>query len=456
MIPYAYLFLIFWYGRACVGGGGGGGGGWRSSDGRSGGEQVTADDGFYRYLRFLVHCAAHWTSAPIPLPDAPSLTAHDVTVIIPTLDGGGDGLRETIRSCLATAPFEILLVTVEARYAALSALAGSLHTTRLRLFSVPRANKRRQMCRAIPEVRTAITVFADDDVTWPATMLRWMLAAFERADVGGVGTCQRLRRPARPNVWSLLGALYLERRNFEISGSTRVDGGISCLSGRTVAYRTHILQDPAFTHAFTHEYWRRQYRLNADDDNFLTRWMLSHGWKTHVQSCKEAELLTTLEDNARFLKQCLRWSRSNWRSNLTSMFTERLVWRRQPWSAYALHLATLSPPALIGDGLLVALCYKATEAWPPRVQTSAVGLLLAWLVLTKALKVLGHFIRYPVDVLLLPVSILFGYCHGAIKIYAGLTLNVVSLASLTTWGSRDGADTDDAYRMIRLSGAEKS
>lgn len=45
---------------------------------------------------------------------------------------------------------------------------------------------------------------------------------------------------------------------------------------------------------------------------------------------------------------------------------------------------------------------------------------------SKFIKLLGHYIRYPVDVLLLPVSILFGYFHGAIKIYAVLTLNVVS------------------------------
>jgi hypothetical protein len=39
---------------------------------------------------------------------------------------------------------------------------------------------------------------------------------------------------------------------------------------------------------------------------------------------------------------------------------------------------------------------------------------------------LGHYRRYPADFLLLPVSILFGYFHGAIKIYAAVTLNVVS------------------------------
>ena len=49
-----------------------------------------------------------------------------------------------------------------------------------------------------------------------------------------------------------------------------------------------------------------------------------------------------------------------------------------------------------------------------------------WMFISKFIKLMGHYIRYPVDVLLLPVSILFGYFHGIIKIYAVLTLNVVS------------------------------
>ncbi|RAL04375.1 uncharacterized protein BO80DRAFT_234994 [Aspergillus ibericus CBS 121593] len=49
-----------------------------------------------------------------------------------------------------------------------------------------------------------------------------------------------------------------------------------------------------------------------------------------------------------------------------------------------------------------------------------------WMFISKFIKLVGHYIRYPVDVILLPVSILFGYFHGAIKIYAVLTLNVVS------------------------------
>lgn len=96
--------------------------------------------------------------------------------------------------------------------------------------------------------------------------------------------------------------------------------------------------------------------------------------------------------------------------------------------------------------------------------------------MSKFLKLLGHYIRHPVDFLLLPVSIIFGYLHGLIKAKAMLTLDVVSQHSLsshcqqclawlvvppssaslmtftqTAWGTRDGADDYDASRMIRVS-----
>lgn len=49
-----------------------------------------------------------------------------------------------------------------------------------------------------------------------------------------------------------------------------------------------------------------------------------------------------------------------------------------------------------------------------------------WMFTSKWIKLVGHYIRYPVDLLLLPISVVFGYFHGAIKMYAVMTLNVVS------------------------------
>lgn len=103
-----------------------------------------------------------------------------------------------------------------------------------------------------------------------------------------------------------------------------------------------------------------------------------------------------------------------------------LEFSRQPWSTYAVHLTTLSPPALLGDLLLIFLCHKATENLDGDVHYFAMRALGIWMFVSKFIKLMGHYRRYPADFLLLPVSILFGYFHGAIKIYAAVTLNVVS------------------------------
>lgn len=92
-----------------------------------------------------------------------------------------------------------------------------------------------------------------------------------------------------------------------------------------------------------------------------------------------------------------------------------------------MHLTTLSPPALLGDLLLVWLCHKASVGWGEVSHDRAMTSLYLWMFTSKWIKLLGHYIRYPVDVFLLPVSILFGYFHGAIKMYAVMTLNVVGV-----------------------------
>ncbi|KIV81723.1 hypothetical protein PV11_03886 [Exophiala sideris] len=405
----------------------------------------------WRYLRLVVNLWAFWTFKPIPIPEEPTLSSADVTVILPTLDGEGEELERTIGSIMQTEPKEMILVTIDENLHKAEKTMSKMPAAkagRIRCMSVKQANKRRQMARAIPEVTTEIIVFADDDVTWPIQTLQWMLAPFEDKKYGGVVTCQRLRRAENPTfsqrIYGFLGALYLERRNFDCAATTHMDGGVPCLSGRTCAYRSSILQDVNFTDGFTNEkWWFGQYQLNADDDNFLTRWMVSHGHETYMQYHPECEVQTTLEDNSKFLKQCLRWARSNWRSNLTSMFTERHIWRCQQWSLYAVHLTTLCPPAILGDLGLWFLLWRGVADWPADQARIAFYAFLAWMTFSKFIKLVTHFVRYPIDVFLWPVSILFGWVHGAIKMYAVVTL------SETTWGSRANADASDDTRMIK-------
>lgn len=186
---------------------------------------------------------------------------------------------------------------------------------------------------------TLITILVDDDVTWPTTILPWLLAPFEYPKIGAVGPCQRVARltsgTLRARCWNWLGADYIERRNFEISATHRVDGGTSCMSGRTCAFRSEILRNPLFLDGFCKERWG-EYHLNADDDNFVTRWLVSHSWSTWIQYNDECMITTTLENNPNFLRQCLRWARSNWRSNWTTLFRERYIYRYISFSGVSL------------------------------------------------------------------------------------------------------------------------
>ncbi|KAK1752560.1 glycosyltransferase like family 2-domain-containing protein [Echria macrotheca] len=407
----------------------------------------------WRYLRLIVHCISHWRYKSILPEEKAKYTADDVTVIIPTIHNHFQDLRDSLQSILACRPSKLILVTTYNKHAALERMAETLrspkgenHPTTIEVLHVDKANKRLQVCKALEEdhVKTPITVMADDDVEWPGTLMPWLLAPFEDEKMGGVGTCQRVKRVdgnLSTRIYNWLGAAYIERRNFEISATHNIDGGTSCMSGRTGAYRTEILKSYDFLDGFKNEKWGK-YILNADDDNFVTRWLVAHQWKTWVQYNAECEIETTLETSVKFLYQCSRWARSNWRSNWTSLVHERYVLTQQPWCTYALHFATFTSLAFVVDPLLLFSCWWATSEW---ASANRYALLFAELIFmfcfTKVVKLVGLFRKNPHDIVYLPVSILFGYFHGLIKLYALFTLKE------TSWGSRADGDEHNQFRL---------
>ena len=171
-------------------------------------------------------------------------------------------------------------------------------------------------------------------------------------------------------------------------------------------------------------------------DNFITRWMVNHDWKIKIQYSDDARILTTLGTYPKFLSQCLRWSRTTWRSNAVSLFKDGTVWRTQPWSVYAIHLSSFINFALFYDGALFYTLWFAREH--PVIQNigprSALKYLGLWIFCSKLVKPFPHFWRNPGDLIYLPGYILFGYYHSFIKLYALMTFGV------TTWGTRPGVD----------------
>lgn len=80
----------------------------------------------------------------------------------------------------------------------------------------------------------------------------------------------------------------------------------------------------------------------------------------------------------------------------------------------------------MGDAWLWFCLWMGTQDWPVEQVRPAFYAFAAWMIFSKFIKLVTHFVRYPSDVLLWPVSVLFGWFHGAIKFYAFMTLSVVS------------------------------
>ncbi|KAL2444032.1 Type 2 glycosyltransferase [Exophiala dermatitidis] len=398
----------------------------------------------FRYLRLVVHIVSFWLYKPSPVRQGNAGSEKQCTVIIPTVDPENADFHKCLLSIIENGPLEIHIVTVGRRLQKLTKqilrpFQAAYPGVGFLVSSTDVANKRQQVAHAVPHVRTPFTFLVDDHVIWPSTnFLRTAIAPFEHdIRVGGVGTNKRVRRETHTGffapfhaLWNVMGALYLERHNFEIRATNSIDGGVFVISGRTCAYRTAILQDPAFLAGYTNERFLFGLfgPLNADDDNFITRWLVTNGWKIKIQYCQDAIIETSVGTFPKFLSQCLRWSRTTWRSNTCSLLTDRSVYCSQPWCVYAVYLTSLVNFALFYDAALI-YTFSRTDFYSSSPQT--LMWLGGWILGSKLVKLVPYFLRHPLDLVYLPGYFAFAYFHSFIKLYAGLTFWV------TAWGGRD-------------------
>ncbi|TKA82501.1 hypothetical protein B0A55_01247 [Friedmanniomyces simplex] len=375
-----------------------------------------------RYLRTVVSIFTFNLYQPKRIGDKPTYTSRDVTVVVPTTFKSETELTHCLRCIFACSPAAVLIVSSEANTHMIRSICGLKGFSRVKVLGVEKLNKRTQMIKALKEVETDIVVFADDDVFWPERYLDYLLAVFEDPSTGAGGTRQRVRRNPGffTNVFNFLGISYLERRVWNNISTNAIDGSLSTLSGRTAAYRTHILQNLELYH------WLER---QNDDDKCLTRYVYSHGWNITIQSDPNAVLETTLEDNSKYIAQCMRWARGHWRGNFTVMKQES-YWcsSRYWWGLYVIYIGQFQTPAALIDGFLFGLLAGAIHNSDHA--STAYICLAAWIFFTKIVKLIPHFRRYPQDMMFIPVSIAFSYLHGIINVYALMT------QSNTHWGSQ--------------------
>lgn len=271
---------------------------------------------------------------PIPLSaDNPLRSSIDVSLVIPSLSPFTNLFLDGLKTWVANEPMEIILVVPQRDFKAMAALLRTQPTgnSKVELLTVPTPSKRKQLARGIAVASGCIIVLVDSDVHWPKTLLSSLLAGFQDPRVGGVGSRAKICEDGRAKFQGGWVSRQIMRRRFtarfrHISATLVADGRISCLSGRTAAYRAVIIKDKAFLEAFTNDYWGPGQRLDSGDDTFITSWIQDKGWLAVLQIAPEADIIAFAMPFKSVLRQWIRWTRNSKRSFIRHLMQPKIHW----------------------------------------------------------------------------------------------------------------------------------
>ena len=331
------------------------------------------------------------------------------TIVTPVYNENPVIFRRAIESWIANKPDHIIAV-VDVTDTACMAIARSYPEIEVIPTDIP--GKRPALATGVDATTTAIVVLVDSDVIWEPDVLKRIKMPFADPKIGGVGTRQNMvpTDGERPTLWERLADIYLDiRYSDEIPATTRWGRAISCLSGRTAAYRTRVLQD--LREPFLNETFLGTHCMSGDDKRY-TCLILQNGYRTWAQL--NARVYSTFNPKFKgFVKQRVRWSRNSFRSDLRALW-QGWVWRH-PYLAIILIDKTVAPFTLLIGPIVLTLSILIGN-WK-----LVLALLLWWLV-SRAIKIWPHLRRRPADWVILPLFIVVTYYMSLVKAYALFTI----------------------------------
>lgn len=367
------------------------------------------------------------------------ITKKDCTMIIPVYMPE-PGFDDCVLSWIASQPKKIVIVSAVVGYQGVVDMVAEMDHKGVEVIVIsdPRPGKRAAMYRGLDEVDTELTIFADDDALYYPKLLDSIIQPFKDPMMGGVGTRQ-IARPKNEDgtwdMWDIIMDMRLFQRYIEIRATSFMGGGASCLSGRTMGYRTKLFKptqeyyENTFKKAFLSEHFLGQLQLSGDD-KCLTRMCINSEYKMYTQICYDCTLSTQFEKGSKLLGQILRWSRNTWRSDLKLLFVEWTVWWKYPWLMFVLLDKIISPFTMVAGPIIVIVAMIMK-----RNAFIFVGF-LAYLVITRTIKGIMYFAygnpRPPMRwIFYMPHFIIFQYFSAVFRIWALFTL------SNRKWGNRN-------------------
>ena len=263
-----------------------------------------------------------------------------------------------------------------------------------------------------------IIALVDSDTLWDDNIRDILLAPFSDPTVGGVGCRQEVIAPETP-AEKLFAIRLTLRYLHEYPYLASIGDALTCLSGRTAVYRrTAILPelDDLKNETFL---WKP---CISGDDKRLTSLVMKKGWKLRYQGNASVRTypMATLKQ---FFKQNLRWARNSWRTDLRMMGSS-WTWKREPLFLYHLLDRSIQPfTLLLGPIFFVVALYFHHYI--------AAGILFAWWLISRTIKLLPHLREVPSDIRMVPLFTFAQFHLAVLKIYAFLTLDFQSW--ITRW-----------------------
>jgi hyaluronan synthase len=356
-----------------------------------------------------------WLAKRIPaLVYRPILNDFDcsATIVTPVYNEDPLLFRRALDSWLANRPDRIIAV-VDVTDTTCLAIAQEYADRGVDLIPIDIPGKRPALAAGVDAASTDIVVLVDSDVLWEADVLAKIKMPFADEQIGGVGTRQFMHptNGRRATLWERLADIYLDiRYSDEVPATTRWGRAVSCLSGRTAAYRTKLLQ--SLREPFLNETFLGNPCMSGDDKRY-TCLVLQNGYRTWNQL--NAQVYSTFNPKFKgFVKQRIRWSRNSFRSDLRALW-QGWVWR-YPYLAVMLIDKTIAPFTLL-VGPLVLLAAGVVGHW------ELVIALLLWWHVSRAFKIWPHLRRRPADLAILPVFIGVTYYMSLVKAYSLFTIN---------------------------------
>ena len=332
------------------------------------------------------------------------------TIITPVYNEDPVLFRRAIESWIENKPDRIIAV-VDITDKTCMEIAASYPEVHVIPISLP--GKRPALAAGVDASWTDIVVLVDSDVIWEPGVLQKIKMPFIDPKIGGVGTRQYMYPSdgVRATVWERLADFYLDMRySDEVPATTRWGRAVSCLSGRTAAYRTRLLQ--SLREPFLNETFMGNPCMSGDDKRY-TCLVLQNGYLTWNQL--NARVFSTFNPRFKgFIKQRVRWSRNSFRSDLRALW-QGWVWH-YPYLAIMLIDKTVAPFTLLVGPLVLALALVLGN-WQLAV------VLLIWWHVSRAFKLWPHLRRRPADWLLLPLFVVMNYYMSLVKAYALFTIN---------------------------------